>query len=220
MCRMLHIIWFFLRWQGKAITPLEEKSYTTGWRTKNITLEGEIIKNITLDDKKRTTLEGEKVIKTNYEKTILEERNKKKLHWRTQNKKKPWRTQNKSSYLGGEENAASAAIYVQHSQLSTTDKCKSIRLKHIILHEICSFMQYEIIWTEIFTISHANFSSTCWEHFQQRSKLLRSFEATSTPWPRIPGHPGSQYPSGRNTWRKKFSSSLSLKIFQLQVGNG
>ena len=113
-----------------AITPLEEKSYknTTGWRTKNIPLEGEIIKNITLDDKKRTTLEGEKVIKTNYEKTILEERNKKKLHWRTQNKKKPWRTQNKSSYLGGEENAASAAIYVQHSQLSTTDKCKSIRL--------------------------------------------------------------------------------------------
>ena len=130
-----------------AITPLEEKSYknTTGWRTKNIPLEGEIIKNITLDDKKRTTLEGGKVIQTNYEKTILEERNKKKLHWRTQNKKKPWRTQNKSSYLGGEENAASAAIYVQHSQLSTTDKCKSIRLKHIILHEICSFMQYEII---------------------------------------------------------------------------
>ena len=56
---------------------------------KNIPLEGEIIKNITLDDKKRTTLEGGKVIQTNYEKTIFEERNKKKLHWRKQNKKRP-----------------------------------------------------------------------------------------------------------------------------------
>ena len=174
---------------------MEDKKYSLG---------GGNYKKYYVGWQKKDYLGRGKVIQTNYEKTILEERNKKKLHWRTQNKKKPWRTQNKSSYLGGEENATSTAIYVQHSQLSTTDKCKSIRLKHIILHEICSFMQYEIIWTEIFTISNANFSSTCWEHFQQRSKLLRSFEATSTPWPRIPGHPGSQYPSGRNTWKFRF----------------
>ena len=66
-----------------------------------------------LDKDKKTTLEG-----VSYKKITLEDTKEKTLE------EKSYKEQN----LGGEENATPAAIYVQHSQLGATDKCKNIYL--------------------------------------------------------------------------------------------
>ena len=63
-----------------------------------------------------------------YKKITLEDTKEKTLE------EKSYKEQN----LGGEENATPAAIYVQHSQLGATDKCKNIYLN------TCNMLFYAI----------------------------------------------------------------------------
>ena len=92
-----------------------------------------------------------------------------------------WNTQNLKTkkHLRGEEDAASAAIYVQHSQLGPTGQqwrnvdCKLLHQTHYSLFDVLLLSFYRFCWFSLWTFPLPAKNTSCnEEHFWEVSKQL------------------------------------------------